>query len=61
MNWSLPAIATTAICIAICIVAVMMTLGTMGASAGVRAAGMFAACGAGLLLGQYVYKSYFAK
>ena len=50
-----------AICIAISIIAVMMTLGTMGASTGIRNAGIFVACAVGVLLGQHVYKTYFAK
>ena len=61
MNWSLPAILTMAICIAISIIAVMMTLGAMGASTGIRNAGIFVACAVGVLLGQHVYKTYFAK
>ena len=61
MNFSIPAIITMAVCIAICIVIVMMALGAMGAGSGLRNAGIFAACAVGLLLGQYVYKSYIAK
>lgn len=61
MNWSVPAIITTAVCLAVCIVAVMMTLGAIVFSSGVRNAGLFAACAIGLFLGQYVYKSYVAR
>jgi hypothetical protein len=61
MNLSFSAIVTMAVCIAACIVVVMMTLGAMGASSAIRSAGLFLACGAGLLLGQYVHKTYVAK
>ena len=60
MNFSVKAIITMAVCIAICIVAVMMTLGAMNAGSGMRNAGMFLACGVGLLLGQFVFKKYLA-
>ncbi len=39
---------------------IMMTLGAMNASAGMRNAGIFAACAIGLLLGQFVFKKYVA-
>lgn len=60
MNFSVKAIITMAVCIAICIVVVMMTLGAMNVSSGMRNAGIFAACAVGLLLGQFVFKKYVA-
>jgi hypothetical protein len=60
MNFSVKAIIIMAICIAICIVVVMMALGAMGAGSGLRNAGIFAACAVGVLLGQFVFKKYVA-
>jgi hypothetical protein len=60
MNFSVKATISMAACIAACIVIAMMVLGAMDAPSGVRNAGFFAACAAGILLGQVVYKKYVA-
>ncbi len=61
MSWSLSLIITLAVCIAACIVVTMMVLGGLGATSGVRSAGLFAASAIGLLLGKYVQRTYVAK
>jgi len=55
------AIVTMAICIAVFIVAIMSTLGAMNASSGIRSAGIFVAAGAGVLVGQFIYRTYIAR
>lgn len=62
MNWSLSLVITLAVCMAICIIAVMMTLGGMGVTSSIgRTMGFAAATAIGFILGQYVHKNYVAK